>query len=363
MQRISNTASSKKKDDVKYLLLQEKILRKILTDAEIERNQLSELHESVNTSWAGPEPWLHLYHCIIEEDVQEAFLNRNEWGDRQAIDARNSTSRADTFEEICCQKFNDHNFSPDTFTYPELHEDFRNSITLHGSSAPVATPSKIKEKLGSARCNVLRVINDWERSGNGSGQRAEADEEFGHVSEDQLWRSPGDNEEEFMDGDNRKNFLRDLKPHILYCWQIFDDFYILQNSLSVIPAEFSASSDSVSITNKKRKRTENSSNEGIKGNENFQKKVAEGFDKLADAQKAFVETQKVREEREQKKEEREKSLEKFRRLRELREEKSKYVMQMISAREIPEIYNHWKSMVEEVDILLQEEKHSENVQD
>ena len=38
-------------------------------------------------------------------------------------------------------------------------------------------------------------------------------------------------------------------------------------------------------------------------------------------------------------------------------------MQMISAREIPEIYNHWKSMVEEVDILLQEEKHSENVQD
>ena len=49
-------------------------------------------------------------------------------------------------------------------------------------------------------------------SGNGSGQRQEDDEDFGHVVENQAQLGIGT--EMFMDGDNRENFLRRIKPHI-----------------------------------------------------------------------------------------------------------------------------------------------------
>ena len=37
----------------------------------------------------------------------------------------------------------------------------------------------------------MKLIADWEKSGNGSGQRAEDTEEFGHISTGQPWSAAG----------------------------------------------------------------------------------------------------------------------------------------------------------------------------
>ena len=58
-------------------------------------------------------------------------------------------------------------------------------------------------------------MSKWELSGNGSGQRAEGDKHFGHVSSNQSWLRSGDNE--FMDGKNRQFFFTRRKIlHIMF---------------------------------------------------------------------------------------------------------------------------------------------------
>ena len=82
---------------------------------------------------------------------------------------------------------------------------------------------------------MVRIIKDWERSGNGDGQRAENEEDFGHIYAVQRWRNVNSNEEgEYMNGDNRKSFLRDSKPHILYMWALFDDNDLLKQMLAIL---------------------------------------------------------------------------------------------------------------------------------
>ena len=73
------------------------------------------------------------------------------------------------------------------------------------------------------------MISKWEQSGNGAGQRMEDDEEYGHVAKNQVWLAPG--VEEFMDGDNCKNFLQEEKSHILHFWQLIDENDLLAHSL------------------------------------------------------------------------------------------------------------------------------------
>ena len=47
---------------------------------------------------------------------------------------------------------------------------------------------------------------------------------------DQTWLGSG--EEHFLDGDNRKIFLRGEKSHVLCCWQLNDDHELLSHSLA-----------------------------------------------------------------------------------------------------------------------------------
>ena len=58
----------------------------------------------------------------------------------------------------------------------------------------------------------------YEQSGNGSGQRCETGADFDQIGKNQEWINESyssDSPEEFMDGDNRKKFLRGQKSHVL----------------------------------------------------------------------------------------------------------------------------------------------------
>jgi hypothetical protein len=79
--------------------------------------------------------------------------------------------------------------------------------------------------------HVPSLLSNWERSGNGNGNRADDENlEDGDVRlQDNDWR----------------NFLGMYKPHLLYFWQKLEGGEILQHTLSMIPKEVSATSEGV----------------------------------------------------------------------------------------------------------------------
>ena len=274
--------------DIEFLLKEEGMFSNITKESNDERDKIEKLiSDNKNDSWYGLEPWLRLYHCMLEEEVLEACKNIHKWADREGTDGRNSIARRQTFFELCSNKFNDPQYKPYSLMYPDLHDDFIDSIPLFDTEEvkmPLVTPGKIKDQLVTSRCKVsknvfymlsgfmrllpklhiicdqslnflfyanettqaLVVISKWEQSGNGSGQRTEDDDEYGHVVNNQLWLAPG--KQEFMDGDNRKNFLRDEKSHILYFWQLIDENDLLAHSLAKLSDEVRVDSDNVPNT-------------------------------------------------------------------------------------------------------------------
>ena len=74
-------------------------------------------------------------------------------------------------------------------------------------------------------------MSKWEQSGNGSDQKRNKGEKyFGRISPNQQWLG-NDVDEEFVDRDNRKIFLKEDKSHSLFLWQLADENDLLAHSL------------------------------------------------------------------------------------------------------------------------------------
>jgi hypothetical protein len=99
-------------------------------------------------------------------------------------------------------------------------------------------PEECKKRFADSRAKLIKIISKWELSGNGFGQRAPDDEEYGHMGT-----------EELEAGDNRANFLDSMtKEHILYFWHLADRHELLKNVLNVICATSSADSENYQTT-------------------------------------------------------------------------------------------------------------------
>ena len=72
---------------------------------------------------------------------------------------------------------------------------------------------------------MVKVIADWEHSGSGRGMINnlvdDGDENEGSMTEARVY--------EFIDGDDRKSFLCERPPHVLYLWHIAYTYDILHN--------------------------------------------------------------------------------------------------------------------------------------
>ena len=125
-------------------------------------------------------------------------------------------------------------------------------------------------------------MRNYEKSGNGSGQRK--DDDGGD-------NSPRSSEaEEMVDGDNRKSFLQQgWGSHLLYFWQTMDEHGVLTQSLSTLAKQGRADADGVPTTvapvNKKSKRNDNSNRDLMVAS------IARGFEGLKDAQISLKDTQ------------------------------------------------------------------------
>ena len=95
------------------------------------------------------------------------------------------------------------------------------------------TTENVKMWVADRKAKLVILINRWELSGNGDGQRVDTDAEFGNVSADSI---------QFQEGDNRSSFLRHERSTLLYYWEMLVKEDMLQNSVSILPATVGVSS-------------------------------------------------------------------------------------------------------------------------
>ena len=77
---------------------------------------------------------------------------------------------------------------------------------------------------GDRKAKLVLIINKWERSGNGAGNRKEGDEGFGQVDV-----------ESFQDDDERAAFLGNNRSSLLYFWHMSLEHDLLSQTVSILP--------------------------------------------------------------------------------------------------------------------------------
>jgi hypothetical protein len=186
---------------------------------------------------------LRLIHCILEDGVREAFLRQHDILERDGLDARNAPTRPPTWNQLIANLFNDPNFTGVTEVFPELHSDFAQEIYINRSDCPSdITPEQVDFWVTDRKSKLLNVQRRHQLSGNGEGSRGrDIDNENGSVS------GNGDNidEVDYLEymPDNRAAFLQTERLTILYQWEMFDKYHILDSLLSVLPIELGVTSN------------------------------------------------------------------------------------------------------------------------
>jgi hypothetical protein len=112
-------------------------------------------------NWVGALPYLRLIHCLLEDDIREKWIHRNDPRSIQEIDARNSEVRVENAYEMIASRWNSTTFNPQT-TISNCHYDFVEEIDVgHKACSEFAraTPIKVKDKL--ARIMKTDLITTW----------------------------------------------------------------------------------------------------------------------------------------------------------------------------------------------------------
>jgi hypothetical protein len=231
--------------DILFLKKETERLRSILTLANEEQlDILNGVSQKSGGSWRGNLPYLRLIMCLVQDDIKNVFLRRADAQTRQQLDSRNSEVRLPTAFELIASKWNDESFDP-VVPPSDCHEDFTESIPCPHSSvsgmAP-ATPEKVEDIFTSMRSNLLRIIQNWERSGQGEGGHdgEETDDEFLIIqSEEEQFGSLSRRSQAALQ--NRRSFLYGKPSYLLFFWELADQHQLLQSALQRLQVTVSAS--------------------------------------------------------------------------------------------------------------------------
>ena len=221
-------------------------------------NQEAVLNETLTRAgqWRGPAPVLRIAHCLIEDDIKGAFLRRNNARTRRELDGRNSADRPLTVYEMIANKWNDSTFNPRSMI-TNCHPDFESSIDIsHGavSNLSDATPSKVEDMLTVIRTHLIRLITDWERSGQGEGGHVNvAGEDIEGLADKEMIPTVPAVVYEFTDTEfgqlanrgrpalaTRRNFLQGKPSYLLYYWELMDRHQLLSSTVQRFDEGFAA---------------------------------------------------------------------------------------------------------------------------
>ena len=243
--------------DISFLKNEVQRVKAIILNAQ--REHAEEEARQTGGQWRGSIPYMRLIMCLTEDDIKAAFLRRADTRTRHQLDARNSDVRPPTAFELIADRWNDEHFNP-IAAVSECHEDF-SVPTNCGHSQVVtlmrATPQKVEDTLASIRSSLLRIIQNWERSGQGEGGRHAGTDD----DEEQDGREESDNPEEFIIFDtssvrfgslsrtsrsecalqNRAAFLCGKPSYLLYFWEVADRHQLLQSALQRLDDDVGAS--------------------------------------------------------------------------------------------------------------------------
>ncbi len=181
-------------------------------------------------AWYGPLPMLHLIMALVHSDkIRSAFMKRNDISNEKIVldNQKSVEKRATTVWEQLSSLWNDENFSPVTEFIADLHSDFTRPISISHSRVSTlspATPDKVQEKIPTMTVSLQRIIQNWQRSGQGDG---------GIDIDDNV-------EEEFGSLDNhlcgalntRSAFLGNNPSYLLYLWEMLNKYQLLSTAFS-----------------------------------------------------------------------------------------------------------------------------------
>ena len=185
---------------------------------------------------------LRMIHCLTVDSVKESYLQRNNSLSRLELDRRNGPTAIPRVEVMIASHYNDETFRPRSLSLPNLHDDFLVSMNLSLEIVPCTiTPDQVSRWLADRKAKLVLIINKWEKSGNGSGNRKEGDDMFGQP--DEL--------HEYQDDDNRANFLGYNRSSLLYYWHMAIQHEFLSQTVNILPTMLSATTDSTSPVSRK----------------------------------------------------------------------------------------------------------------
>ena len=156
-------------EDIRFLKCEVQRVKEIIINAQQER-QDNEARQT-GGQWRGHIPYMCLIMCLTDDDSKTVYLRRADARTRRKLDARNSDVRSPTAFELLAEKWNDKGFNP-VAVVSDCHVDFSAPINCAHSKVKAlmrATPQKVEDFLASIRSNLLRIIQNWERSGQGEG--------------------------------------------------------------------------------------------------------------------------------------------------------------------------------------------------
>eukprot|EP00970_Alexandrium_tamarense_P018494 scaffold13343_cov264-Alexandrium_tamarense.AAC.3 len=166
-------------------------------------------------------------------DLRRAYSLSQTGSNREMLDA--GETHMSKFLQLLVRYFNDPSLEVSTLCQPSLHYSFAEPIACNKGEFEL-TEMKAKKLISDSRRYLITMINDWEKSGNGSNQRLD-DSDDDLVFD--LW---GRFVPETCDGDDRANFLRHLPQYWLMVWHLCDEGDLLRFTCAQLRDDHTASS-------------------------------------------------------------------------------------------------------------------------
>lgn len=208
-----------KKEDIKYL---EKVIESHRKASHSAHAAAQLEREALESNWTGKYPYLRLIHCIIDDNIKESYLHRNDFDTtRMQVENRNSVVREKTCWEKISDLWNNPEFLPCTEGgLKELHHDFIDTIEVpHSKVAAMipATPRTVQDKVTGMVTKLTRVIQNWEKSGQGDG----GFHDNGVLDQDDVLFGTFDGREPCA-LNLRSQFVQDANSYLLYFWHVLE---------------------------------------------------------------------------------------------------------------------------------------------
>jgi hypothetical protein len=186
--------------------------------------------------WRGAVPYLRLILCLTEDDIKPKFIRRGEALSRTELDARNSETREPTVYEMIADRWNDPEFNP-VLPSSNAHSDFQSATDCSFSKVNCLQPAtavKITNYLSEMRSNLIRIITNWEQSGQGDSGLLPESTTTTTANGTLIGRTAAAL-------DSRANFLLGKPSYLLILWEVADQHHILSSTLQRLSVDVGAS--------------------------------------------------------------------------------------------------------------------------